>query len=145
MSETVFYEDGTVRITSARAILGNKTYVMANITSVSMGKTPVNKSLGVLLMIIGFGFAFLRVFSLIQVMGIATQLGISLFNFSDFVVLALGIGVGLVGLFLIRSQKPSYVVRIGSASGESDGLVSKSKDYIIQIVNAINDAIVKRG
>lgn len=43
------------------------------------------------------------------------------------------------------SQKDSYSVRIGSASGESNALVSKDQDHIMEIVEAINKAIIERS
>jgi len=49
------------------------------------------------------------------------------------------------GIALAVMAKPSYIVRIGSASGEAEGLVSKDKDYIMKIIKAMNEAIIKRG
>jgi hypothetical protein len=41
--------------------------------------------------------------------------------------------------------KPTYMVRIGSASGEADVLGSKDRDPIEHIVRAMNKAIIERG
>jgi len=49
------------------------------------------------------------------------------------------------GIAIAVMTKPSYVVRIGSASGEANALVSKDRAFVGKIVNAMNEAIVKRG
>jgi len=41
--ETTYYADKRVRVTNARAILDNKTYAMANITSVSLTSEEPNR------------------------------------------------------------------------------------------------------
>jgi len=61
----------------------------------------------------------------------------------------IGAAIGLLilagGIALAIMSKPTYAVRIGSASGESNALVSKNGEYIENIVAAMNDAIIKRG
>ena len=51
----------------------------------------------------------------------------------------------LVGLIWAFSLKDQYAVTINSASGELHALVSKDKNYINDIVGAINQAIVYRN
>jgi hypothetical protein len=54
--------------------------------------------------------------------------------------------IGIVGgITLMVRAKPTYVVRIGSASGEANALASKDRDHIQKIVDAMNEAIIKRG
>jgi len=121
MSEASYYQDGTVSITNARAVLGGKTYAMANITSVSMATIPANRKPGIVIAIIGLLIA-----------------GVTNGGIIGLLILAAGIVLAVI-------VKPSYVVRIGSASGEADGLVSPNIEYIQKIVNAVNEAIIKRG
>ena len=46
----------------------------------------------------------------------------------------------LVGLFIMLKQREKYALRIATAEGEKDVVVSKSREYICQIVNALNRA-----
>jgi len=127
--ETIYYQDGSITVTNARAVLGSKTYAMANITSVSMGEIPANRTPGILVAVIG-----------LAILACSASAG------SDG---AGGIIGGLVvagfGAFLAYAAKTQYVVKIGSASGESNALTSKDREHIQKIVNAINEAIIKRG
>ena len=42
-------------------------------------------------------------------------------------------------------QKIEYQVRLSTASGEATALKSKDADWIIRVVNALNEAIIHRG
>jgi hypothetical protein len=99
---------------------------MANITSVMLrevGGTRVRAAIVFLLGIIG------------ALLGLAG--GIDLFTVGGILLLIIG---GLMWFF----AKP-WAVRIGSASGEVDGLRHRSKAYAQKVVDAINQAIVERG
>ena len=50
--ERVYYSDGTITFTSTRAVLGGKTYAMANVTSVSLAEHSVI-GCGIALLIFG--------------------------------------------------------------------------------------------
>ena len=41
--------------------------------------------------------------------------------------------------------KPDFIISITSNSGDSNVLVSKNKEYIKTVINAINEAIIYRG
>ncbi|HZQ09085.1 MAG TPA: DUF6232 family protein [Anaerolineae bacterium] len=49
------------------------------------------------------------------------------------------------GIALAAMVKDKYAVRLGSASGELDGLVDGDRERIQRVVNAMNEAIIKRG
>ncbi len=122
--EITFYSDGRgVRITNTRVIVGATTYAMANISSVSMAKKPANRTLGIVLAILGVILLVIPA-SAVRVFGV--------------VLLGLGILIAVIA-------KPTYTVRIGSASGESDAISSKDKVYIQKIVQSMNEAFIKRG
>jgi len=145
MSEEVtYYSDGAIRITNARAVLGGKSYAMANITSVAMWKRPANRTPGVVIAIVGL------LITLCACCPASFTLGSSDSDAAASGLLFVGVGLlgllGLVaGIVIAAIAKPSYVVRLGSASGETDALVSKDQEYIQKIVNAVNEAIIKRG
>lgn len=123
--ETIFYStaDNAVRITNTRAILGGKTYAMSNITSVSIVQKKINIVLVVILVLVGLSSL--------------TLIGHSLL--ASLVILA--VCAGLIYLLV----RPSYAVHLGSASGESEALVSRNRAQVEQIASAMNEAIVHRG
>lgn len=127
LQETTYYRDGQVTISNSRAVLGTKTYAMSNITSVTMGERPANRSLGAIFILLG-----------------AAGLCVGSASHSN-APLLIGILAVIAGIALIFIAKPSYIVKIGSAGGESDALIATDKDYIQKIVNAVNEAIIKRG
>ncbi|MFN8477571.1 MAG: DUF6232 family protein [Kouleothrix sp.] len=127
-SEVMYYSQGNVQISNARVVLGGVTYAMANITSVAIAEQPANKKPGIALTVVG---------ALIAICTLGSQSAIGGLIFG---LILVGIGV-----LLLISEKPQYFVRLGSASGETNGLVSPDRNYIVAVVNAINEAIVKRG
>jgi hypothetical protein len=127
VEETTYYQDGQVTISNARAVLGAKTYAMTNITSVTMGEKPANRALGAVLVLAGGAG--------LCVGGAGDSSG----------ALIVGVLLVIAGIALAILAKPSYIVKIGSAGGESDALIAPDKEYIQKIVNAVNEAIIKRG
>lgn len=130
--ETTYLDDATagVKVTSARAVLGDKTFAMSNITSVSMSEIPAKS--GGLLFIVVIGLVIL-------LCGFTQQ------DEARWVAVGLGAVLVVIGLVLSNRVKPTYAVRIGSASGESNALEAEDKARIQKIVDAMNEAIVKRG
>jgi hypothetical protein len=51
-----------------------------------------------------------------------------------------GGGVALIGLLVVAIVRERYAVRIATAEGEKNAVVSDKKEYISQIVNALNEA-----
>jgi hypothetical protein len=149
--ETIFYQDGSVLITNARAVLGARTYAMSNITSVTPAVIPADRTFGIIIAILGF--LLTGCCGLVSLGGLTLLFGDSSGNTSTaiggniFIGLFVLLGLAILGLgifFAIR-EKPTYFVRIGSASGESDALASKNYPYISKIVSSMNEAIVHRG
>jgi hypothetical protein len=99
---------------------------MANITSVSMAEKPANRKLGIVVAILG-----------LIILAITYQLGSS--GGVIFGVILLGLGILIAAIV-----KPTYTVRIGSASGETDAISSNDKKYIQAIVRAMNEAFIER-
>jgi hypothetical protein len=51
-----------------------------------------------------------------------------------------GVLLLLAGLFIMLKQREKYAVRISTAEGEKDVVVSTSREYVNQIVDALNRA-----
>jgi hypothetical protein len=128
VSETTILEEGNVKITNLRAIISTKTYAMSNVTSVNLSKK--SDSNAPLFLILG---------------GILLGM-IGLTNVRDYIgCLILAVLLVGGGILASKTAKPTYTVQIGSASGESNILESQDVDHIKRIVDAMNDAIVRRG
>lgn len=127
--EIPIYNQGNIKITNLRAVFGDKTYSMSNITSVEKSKAPDSSGCFVLGLILG---------GILAVM----------FSFADGIswgALLLGVAAVGFGVFVARATKPEYVVQFGSASGEVKAYKSANQDEIKQIVEAINQAIIQKG
>lgn len=57
----------------------------------------------------------------------------------------MGIIILILGFWWIFTIKNQYAVRISTNAGEVNSIVSKDRDYIQKIVNALNEAIIHRG
>ena len=130
--ERVIYEEGEVKVTTARAIFGSKTYAMKNITSVEMSKKEAS----------GCAPAALAIFGVIAVIYSASSFGNSAVT---------GIVGILFGALLLagswysqKASRPDYIVKVSGSSGESNALTSRDQAQIQKIVGAINEAIVAK-
>jgi len=127
--EVTYYTDQQgVRVTNARAIMGNRTYSMANISSVHLWKQDPSNT----------GPVILILFGVLQGVCCLAIKDIRSVSILGLILLAIGIA-WLVGL------KPTYYVRITAAGGETNALGSQNYAYIKGVVDALNEAIVKRG
>jgi hypothetical protein len=56
------------------------------------------------------------------------------------IALVIGALIAFIGVLLLGLIRPRYAVRIATAEGEKDVVVSSKKEYIQQIVDALNSA-----
>jgi hypothetical protein len=128
VSEMTILEEGNVKITNLRAIIGTKTYAMSNVTSVNLSKKTESNA-PVFLILGGI---------LIGIIGLT-----NVRDYMGCLILAVLLVGG--GILASKTAKPTYMVQIGSSSGESNILESQDADHIKRIVASMNDAIVRRG
>jgi len=120
LQERVFFQDSNVTITQSRYVVGDNTYSIRNITSVSNFKV-VKSSKGASWLIC-FGI-FLLIYNSTRILG----------------------GILIVaGIFWILPND-KYSVKIITNAGETYSLTSKNREYIQKIVDALNEAIIQRG
>ena len=125
--ETLFYQDSIVTVTNTRIVIRDKTYAAANVTSVSMtviGPQVAGGCAGAL-----FG-------AIVLAAGIAA---------SSNGAIVVGLVVLVAAIIIACLKKAKYMMRIVSASAESNALWAYDAAYIQKIVNAINEAIIRRG
>ena len=121
-SENTFFSDAGITVTQARFMVPGQTYAMSGVTSVATAKDSPSKKGPIIMIAIGL-------------LALAAGKDALIFGF-------LLIAGGALWLYL---QKPTFVVMLHSASGESRAFTSKDGDLVSRIVGAINEAIVARG
>ena len=122
--EKVYYQSPDVLITSARAEMAGKTFVMSNITSVNMVSIAPNRVFASLLLFLGMP---------LLIMGA---------GLNDSAALVLGIIALVLGFLWYRALKMQYAVNLSSASGETRVVQSTNGGQIWRIVSAIKQAII---
>lgn len=127
--EIVIHEDAEVKITNLRAVLGGKTYSIANITSVGAKEESPSGCVPAGLIIFGLFLLFIGMSDLRSNLG----------------YLITGVVLSGLGFLAARSAKPDFILQIATAAGEVKALSSKDKAYIQKITDALNDAIIKKG
>ena len=128
MAEEISYysDQNGERVTDKRVIIGNTTYSMANITSISTTNRASCKAWPVVFVLSGCLFI---------VIGLSNKaFGLAVF----------GAILGVLGYFWFKGIKPIWHLRIASASGESKPLQSINQQWISSIAQAINEAIIHR-
>ena len=142
MPEQIFLETASAKVTNARAVIGEKTYAMANITSVGINRSI--SRLGRVLVILGGLVLLYPLWELLYIVFLSVPLAHS------GIVFALMIGVpggvlALVGLLLNKNARATHVLTLYTASGEIKALTSKNLDNLRQISQAIANAMIARG
>jgi len=128
-SETAYYDKDEIFVSNKRIVLGSKTYILDNITSVDLRYIYPNLSAGSMLVLLGIVFFSLGIFlATIHILGFIFILG--------------GVLVAIIGA-IIRNQIV-YLVCLGSSSGEIDAMSSDDKQALSEIVDAINQAIIEK-
>lgn len=119
-NETTFYQDNSVTVTQSRYVTHSKTYAMRNISSVHIFEIEKSKVPPILIILSGIAILLLGIFWI-------------------------GLILIILGLLISFTIKNEYSVRISTNAGEANSIISKNKEYIKKIVNALNDAIIHRG
>ena len=127
--ETTILQEGLVRITNRRTLIGTQTYTMSDIKSV----TVTRRSKDVRPICLVLAGTVLLLWSIIDQTG----------YYRDF--FNLGIILSVIGLVLLGMAKPSYVIQITSAAGASDILGSVDPRFIQRVVEAMNTVIRSRA
>lgn len=127
--ETTILQEGLVRITNRRTLIGTQTYSMSDIKSVTV--TRRSKDLRPIWLVLA-GMV-LVLWSIID----QTD------YYSDF--FSLGIILSVIGLVFLGMTKPSYVIQIRCAAGPSDILGSTDPRFIQRVVEAMDKVIRSRG
>ena len=127
MAEQIILQEGEVTITQQRAIILGTTYALAQISSVRMGYEP-RPARWIL-----YAVFFLLMGGLLAAMQDCRVVG----------YFGLMVGVGSVVVYFLHTAK--FWVVIHTAGGEARAIWHKNAMDTKRIVDAINEAIVRRG
>ena len=132
--EPIIYQDRNVTVTTSRVTFADKTYALANITSVEVSKEKPRHLLSwALILFGGLGTCFYVVIAP-QAEGGALCIMIAL------VIVAVGLLV-----YYLQSKNAEYTVMLSSSASEIQATSSKDEAYVKRVAQAIRDAIVQRG
>jgi Family of unknown function (DUF6232) len=117
MEEVSFFQNNTVIVTQSRFIVESKVYKIKEISSVKVGVKKNYTRTKIIIMVIGFLLMFFKG---------GRIAGMAIFSIS---------------FFLLYLSQDKFCVKIRTGDSETNGLVSKDKQYIEQVVKAINIAM----
>lgn len=140
--DKVLYTDGhDVTVTDTSLQVKKQEYKILGITKcVFMVKRP-ERAPGIVLTVLGLALlicGLLQVFNPQQIPGL--RIGNQLYEANTVALWAGGI-LTFLGILLIALVRERYAVRIATAEGEKDAVVSSKREYITQIVDAINQSV----
>lgn len=137
--DKVIYTDGRdVVVTDSTLKVKNASYRLNGITKLCLWTIRPDRWPGILLVLIGILAAVAGYLNMLpSTMNMATDEGALSAN-----TLAMWIGTGLflIGILALSFSKERYAVRIGTAEGEKNAVVSTRREYIAQIVDALHSA-----
>jgi hypothetical protein len=137
--DRVIYTDGRdVTVTDSALKVKNTSYSLNGITKLSFWTIRPDRWPGILLLLIGLTAAVLGFLNLVPAdMNVQTDDGIVS---GQTVALWVGIVLTVLGLLILLFARERYAVRIGTAEGEKNAVVSRKREYIAQIVDAVHSA-----
>jgi hypothetical protein len=142
MPEKVIYTDGhDVTVTDTTLQVRKHEYNLNGVTNCGMSVIRPQRAPGIVLLVLGLGLIIAGIMQAISPMMVPDmEIGGNVFSANT---LALWVGglIALIGLLVLGLVKERYAVRIATAEGEKDAVVSDRSEYIHQIVDAINQAV----
>ena len=136
MSEQTFHSDNRVTVTSARVVMDNITYPVAGITTVSEWHQKRKTWMVLVSVLMALSAACVAIVGNGEVSG--HKQGPSGVVYWSLIFAAIAAAGYL-------TSGPFYIVRIGTSGSDKDGIKSRDRAYVRQVVQAINNAIVARG
>jgi hypothetical protein len=127
--EIAILQEGPVKITNLRMLIGTETYKLSNITSAKFAKQPKSKR-PLLFVIVG---VLLVLWSAFEETG----------SFGEFY--NIGMTLIIVSVVFFSLSKPVYTVQIEGTSGERNILNFTDLSFVKRIVDAVNMAIARKG
>lgn len=145
-TDKVYYTDGhEVTVTGSTLKVHNKEYLLPGITRHGLSTLKAQRAPGLFLFVIGMLIVTVGAYQLIPPGFLPNVLIMGHWTTVNEWAIAVGAAIGLTGLLIAMLVKPKYAVRISTAEGENDVVVSRHREYIRQIIDGLNKAFVARG
>tara|TARA_B100001750_G_C15425087_1_gene555074 strand:+ start:674 stop:1096 length:423 start_codon:yes stop_codon:yes gene_type:complete len=132
--EVPIYQAPGVWISKQRAVFGQQTYAMAQLSAVS-AYTQIPNRPGPIVFIV-LGFLFTPAGGLCTVGG---EIGLGLG------MLVLGLALLVAGVAWWYLQKPTYIIWLNTSGGQVQALWSHDWPYISSVHRALQHALIQRG
>jgi hypothetical protein len=145
IQDKVIYTDGRgITVTDSTFQVNKTSYRISGITKHGLMIIRPERVPGLLLLIVGFLVAMVGILNLIPASFIADMRFGDQDVSANTVAVWSGAAIALIGLLILAIVRERYAVRIATAEGEKNAVVSDKKEYISQIVNALDDAFNTR-
>lgn len=137
--DKVIYTDGRdVTVTDSALKVKNTSYNLSGITKLSFRTIRAERWPGILLLVLGLAALAFGLFGTVPAdMNVQTDDGTI---GGDLLAVWGGIALSVTGLISLMVAHDRYAVRIGTAEGEKNAVVSRKREYIAQIVDAVHSA-----
>ena len=137
--DRVIYTDGRdVTVTDSALKVKNTSYDLNGITKLSFWTIRPDRWPAVLLLLLGLTAAVLGFLNILPAeMNVRSDQGVISGNT---LALWIGIAFAVLGMLILLLTRERYAVRIGTAEGEKNAVVSRKREYIAQIVDAVHSA-----
>ena len=131
--EEIFYAGDDALVTKTRFIAHAQTFAIKSITEASMATTPPDKKRSSALICVGI---------LGMLTGFASLSGNAI---ASLIFSVLGAAMLYLGIHVRRMLKDTYFVAISTAGQQIKTLPHKDPDKVVEIIKALNLAIIARG
>jgi hypothetical protein len=139
--DKVLYTDGhDVVVTDTVLQVKKDQYRINGITKHGLLTVKPHRLPGILMVIIGLIVGALGVFQMITPDKVPDMQMNDTYITANTVAIVVGSLLVLIGILVIGMMRERYAVRIATAEGEKNVVVSSRKEYVKQIVDALNEA-----
>jgi hypothetical protein len=137
--DKLIYTDGhDVMVTESTFKVKNASYRLNGITKLCMWTIRPDRWPAVLALLIGIAAIVCGVMGVIPPdVNLATEGG---YVSGNELALYVGAALTVLGIIVLAASKERYAVRIATAEGEKNAVVSRKREYISQIVDALHSA-----
>jgi hypothetical protein len=141
MAQEVIYTDGhKVKVTPRQFIVGKTGYLIRGITNIQLHTIRTNPAPGIILMILGIAAGVLGYMQFFNENVQTFELYEETTNRNQISLIVGGV-LFILGVIWLLLSHERYAVRLTTAEGERNAVVSTRKDYIGQIVKAVNSVV----
>jgi hypothetical protein len=139
--DRVIYTDGhDVTVTDSTLQVNRNEYKLNGIIKHGLFILRPQRLPGILMVTIGLIVMFAGLLKVIPSTWINDAIIANTLVSGSTIALVIGASIAFIGVLLLGMVRQRYSVRIATAEGEKDVVVSSRKEYIQQIVDALNSA-----